>query len=85
MISFQVNDMTCGHCVSAITKAVQAIDPEAKVHVDLAAHRVSVEAAATNAQQLSEAIEQAGYAPQLLSSQTSPSSASAPHSGCCCR
>ena len=27
MISFQVNDMTCGHCVSTITKAVKASTP----------------------------------------------------------
>ena len=25
MISFEVNDMTCGHCVSTITKAVKAL------------------------------------------------------------
>ena len=26
MIAFEVNDMTCGHCVSIITKAVKAAD-----------------------------------------------------------
>jgi copper chaperone len=29
MVTFEVNDMTCGHCVSAITKAVAFVDPGA--------------------------------------------------------
>ena len=31
---FRVDDMTCGHCVQAITRAVKAVDPEASVVVD---------------------------------------------------
>ena len=52
MISFQVNDMTCGHCASAIGKAVAAIDKHAKVNVDLANHRVEIEASDADAQAL---------------------------------
>ncbi len=85
MISFQVNDMTCGHCVGAITKAVQSIDPEAKVHIDLATHRVDIEPAASNALQLVEAIQQAGYAPERLAGGALPVVQPAPRSGCCCR
>ena len=33
MISFQVNDMTGGHCVSTITKAVRSADPGAGVEI----------------------------------------------------
>jgi copper chaperone CopZ len=29
MITFEVNDMTCGHCVSTITKALKATDKDA--------------------------------------------------------
>ena len=43
MISFQVNDMTCGHCVSTITKALKGVDATAKVQFDLATHRVDIE------------------------------------------
>lgn len=63
MIAFQVNDMTCGHCVSTITKALKAADPDAKVQIDLAAHRVQVEPAAAQANQLADAIREAGYTP----------------------
>lgn len=42
MTEFNVPDMSCGHCVGAITKAVQALDPQAQVRADLEAKRVSV-------------------------------------------
>ena len=63
MIAFEVNDMTCGHCVSTITKALKATDKDVKVQIDLASHRVHVEPASTDAQQLAEAIKDAGYTP----------------------
>ena len=33
---FKVENMSCQHCVSAITRALQALDPAAQVCVDLA-------------------------------------------------
>jgi copper chaperone len=63
MITFEVNDMTCGHCVSTITKAVKAVDNDAKVQVDLAQHRVFVEPATADADELADAIKEAGYTP----------------------
>ena len=63
MIAFQVNDMTCGHCVRTITEAIQNIDKHAKVEIDLARHRVEVEPDAADARALAEAIGEAGYTP----------------------
>ncbi|MFN6997096.1 MAG: heavy-metal-associated domain-containing protein [Aquincola tertiaricarbonis] len=63
MISFEVNDMSCGHCVRAITQAVQQADPGAQVQVDLDAHRVQVQPVAADASVLRAAIEEAGYTP----------------------
>ena len=40
---FSVEGMTCGHCVRAVTQAVQSQDPAADVKVDLAAKQVSVQ------------------------------------------
>ncbi|PQZ92408.1 MULTISPECIES: heavy-metal-associated domain-containing protein [Pseudomonas] len=40
---FNVEGMTCGHCVRAVTQAVQDQDPAAEVTVDLAAKQVSVQ------------------------------------------
>ena len=67
MMIFEVNDMTCGHCASTITKAVTAADPAAKVQIDLARHRVNIEPSEADAQALKEAIEQAGYTPVPVS------------------
>jgi len=63
MIAFEVNDMTCGHCVSTITKALKATDKEAKVQIDLTTHRVQVEPVSADAEELAQAIKDAGYTP----------------------
>jgi copper chaperone len=86
MISFQVNDMTCGHCVSTLTKALKAADATAALQFDLAAHRVDIEAGKADAAELSEAIREAGYAPvQIDGAKGSDKPTSAPaRKGCCC-
>lgn len=63
MLTFEVNDMTCGHCVSSITKAVKAVDEDAKVTADLAHKRVTIEDNHKDAQTLSEAMADAGFTP----------------------
>ena len=83
MISFQVNDMSCGHCVGAITKALQSVDAAAKVRFDLAAHRVHIEPGEADAAALSAAIEQAGYTPIRIDA-ASGSAAAPARKGCCC-
>lgn len=40
---YNVSPLTCGSCVRTITNALHAIDPAARVHVDLAAGTVGVE------------------------------------------
>jgi copper chaperone len=60
MYELKVENMSCGHCVNAVTKAVQAVDPAAQVQVDLAGKKVSVESGAQLAQ-IRSAIEEAGY------------------------
>lgn len=63
MISFQVDDMTCGHCVRAITEAVKTADKDATVQADLAAHRVDIAQGSADADTLAAAIREAGYHP----------------------
>ncbi|MBK5378356.1 heavy-metal-associated domain-containing protein [Pseudomonas sp. TH08] len=61
---FNVQGMSCGHCVKAITNAVQAKDPAASVRIDLAAKEVGVESA-LSAEQVIEVISEEGYAVKL--------------------
>lgn len=63
MIAFQVDDMTCGHCVSTITQALKATDKDAKVTIDLGQHLVMVDLAEADTQELSDAIAEAGFSP----------------------
>ncbi len=83
MITFEVNDMTCGHCVSTITKAVKAEDKDAKVQIDLATHRVVIEPLSASAEELQHAIAEAGYTPVPVKTTDSPGAA-VPRKGCCC-
>ena len=82
MIAFEVKDMTCGHCVSTITKALKATDKDAKVQIDLATHRVQVEPVSADAEELAEAIKDAGYTP--VSVEAALSESVAPVRGSCC-
>ena len=62
MISFDIPNMTCGHCVRTITAAVQAADPAAPVQADLARHRVQVDSTAPRDVLVKQLVE-AGYTP----------------------
>lgn len=60
---FKVQGMSCGHCVRAITEAVQALDATARVEVDLAAGEVRVESS-LDAGQLLAVIREEGFEAQ---------------------
>jgi len=84
MVTFDVNDMTCGHCVSAITKAVAFVDPGAKVQVDLVSHRVQIESTASTVAVLGDAIKTAGFTSVALAGGAAQSTQPALRRGCCC-
>jgi copper chaperone len=63
MIELKVPDMTCGHCVGTITKAVKALDASAKIEVSLPEHRVRVDSKASK-EDLLRSIADAGYTPE---------------------
>ena len=60
MLELKVDNITCGHCVAAVTKALKAVDPEARVNVDLPTKRVQVDSAKPVAA-LTRALDEAGY------------------------
>jgi copper chaperone len=62
MERFELPDMTCGHCVRAVTAAVQAVDAAARVEADLATHVLAVDSRAPRAA-LAAALVDAGYQP----------------------
>lgn len=60
MYQLQVENMSCGHCVGAVTKAVQGIDASAQVQIDLASKSVKVESTGA-LDSIKAAIVDAGY------------------------
>ena len=86
MNTFEVKDMTCGHCVSTITKAVKALEPSAKVQIDLATHRVEIKSGDIHAAQWIGVIKQAGYTAVAIHAEARPATTGAApkRGGCCC-
>ncbi|WP_420475862.1 heavy-metal-associated domain-containing protein [Noviherbaspirillum sp. ST9] len=60
MYELKVEGMSCGHCVSAVTKSVQAVDAGAKVEVDLPTQMVLVNSSAS-LENIKAAVVDAGY------------------------
>jgi copper chaperone len=61
-IEYTVKGMTCGHCVSAVTSEVGAIDGVTDVKVDLASGVVTVASTAPlDDKAVRDAVDEAGY------------------------
>lgn len=59
---FTLPDMSCGHCVAAITQALKAADAQTGIQVDLQAKAVEVDSALPR-ETLAAALTEAGYPP----------------------
>ncbi len=81
MIELDVKNMTCGHCVRAVSGAVNSVDPAAKVQVDLESGRVLVDGQRSEGE-LIAALQLAGY-PSAVAGAQAPATA-AKRTGCCC-
>jgi len=84
MQAFRVDDMTCGHCASTITKAIRAVDAGAKVEVDLARHLVQIDPTEADVRDLSQAIAEAGYTSVQVELPPSAAATVPRAGGCCC-
>jgi Cu+-exporting ATPase len=60
MYELTVEDMTCKHCVGRVTKAVQEIDQQARVDIDLPTKKVKIDSSA-DLDRIAKAIAAAGY------------------------
>lgn len=63
MHRFRIEGMSCGHCVAAVTREILALDPDARVRIDLASGQAEIESGC-EADRLIAAIAEAGYAAQ---------------------
>ena len=63
-LTLRVPDMSCGHCVEAVSDAVGQVAGVSDVKVDLDTKRVEVEGEGVELAPVSEAIREAGYEPE---------------------
>ena len=59
-IQLTVTGMTCGHCEKAVTRALQQVDPAAKITVDRTHNLVTI-SSDKEKQVLAQAIAEEGY------------------------
>lgn len=61
-MQFHIDDMTCGGCARRVTKAIEAIDPDAKVATDPPSRTVLVQTSAAE-EDIVAALRTAGFPP----------------------
>ncbi|AWN36628.1 MULTISPECIES: heavy-metal-associated domain-containing protein [Methylobacterium] len=66
MYRLKVEKMGCGGCTKAVARAVQAVEPNARIDVDLGAKIVTVSGVAGPVDQIAQAIAAAGYPAEPL-------------------
>jgi copper chaperone len=64
-LTMNVQGMTCGHCVHAVTKALKDLDGVTVEKVAVGSATVSYDPAATSVEQITRAVEDAGYEARL--------------------
>ena len=64
MLVFNVENMTCGHCVKAITQVITAADANAQVKADVEMKEVAIEST-LEVNQIIALLEDEGYSAQL--------------------
>lgn len=83
MVTFQVNDMTCGHCASTISRAIADVDKAARLDIRINQNIVRVNSSAPAAE-IAEAIRDAGYTPREIADAPVQAAAAPAKSGCGC-
>ncbi len=60
---FKLPDMSCGHCVAAITEALGELDAHAQLRFDREARSLQVQGSNKSRAELAAALSEAGYPP----------------------
>jgi copper chaperone len=63
-MEFEVKDMSCGGCANSITRAVNSVDPAAKLDIDVTTKVVKIDSALPS-DRLVAVIEEAGFHPTV--------------------
>lgn len=59
-MQLKIEKMTCGGCAGSVTKAIQSVDPTARIETNPVTRSVTLETTASTAE-LQKVLEEAGY------------------------
>lgn len=62
-MQFHIENMTCGGCVRGVTRAIQAVDPQAEINADPPTRKLEVKTSASQ-EQIEAALNDAGFPPK---------------------
>lgn len=62
-MQFHIENMTCGGCVRGVTKAIQAVDPNAQIQAHPPTRKLELVTTATR-EQIEAALNEAGFPPK---------------------
>jgi copper chaperone len=62
-MQFHIDNMTCGGCARTVTRAIQSVDPDARIDTDPPSRLVKVDTAASQ-EQVVAALREAGFPPR---------------------
>lgn len=62
-MQFHLDDMVCGGCARAVTKAIKAVDPQADIVTDPETHLVQVQTSVAQ-DQIAAVLREAGFPPR---------------------
>ena len=65
-MTLKIHGMTCGHCVSQVTKALEAVDGVKLEQLSVGSATVSFDPAVASEERITQAIEDQGYAASPL-------------------
>lgn len=64
-VTLSIDGMTCGHCVAAVTQALEAVDGVRTEQVAIGSASVGFDAARSSAEAIARAVSDAGYPAHL--------------------
>lgn len=62
-MQFHIEDMTCSGCVRGVTRAIQAVDPQAVIHADPPTRKLEVTTTVSR-DKIEAALRDAGFPPR---------------------
>lgn len=78
MTAFRVTDMTCGGCAGRIKRSIVAMDDKACIEFELKERTVLISGTVSDAE-FAEAIQDAGYTPELIDPATAQTGNAGPN------